>query len=199
MHNRGAGTLLLAALFLAVGIAGGLGVAFFTGSLPGIGEEEVSVQEVRKLNELSSVRWRESVPVTEESGGFGLGPELFDNLRGESVVLIAVGEVRAGVDLGRLGQGDVGAEDGRVTIDLPEPEILSAALDEDETRVYDRDQGLLDFSADEELETEARREAVRRLEGSARDNGILDQAEDNAEASLRAFVLSLGFEEVRFE
>ena len=114
-------------------------------------------------------------------------------------MLIATGEVRAGVNLDELREGDVSVEEGRVTMDLPEPEILSAALDEEETRVYDRDQGLLNFDPDEDLETEARREAVRRLEDSARENGILEQAEENAQTSLRAFVQSLGFEEVEFE
>lgn len=196
-RRRAGSTLLLATLFLAVGVAGGLGIAFFTGNLSGFGNDrEVTVRDVQKLNELSSVQWTQSVPVTEESGGLGPVP---DFLRGESVVLIAVGEVRAGVDLGELSQGDVSVEEGRVTIDLPDPEIFSSALDEEETRVYDRDQGLLDFNLDEDLETEARREAVSRLESSARDNGILEQAEENAETSLRAFIQSLGFEEVRFE
>jgi hypothetical protein len=189
--------LLTAALFLAAGVAGGLGVAFFTGSLPGLGEDrEVTVEEVQKLNELSSVQWTESVIVPQESGENSFVP---DFLRGESVVLIATGQVRAGVDLDELRRGDVSVEEGLVTIKLPEPEIFSSALDEEETRVYDRDQGLLDFNLDEDLETEARREAVSRLESSARDNGILEQAEENAETSLRAFIQSLGFEEVRFE
>lgn len=194
---RGGSTLLLATLFLVVGAAGGLGVAFLTGGLAGLGgEREVTVRDVQRLNELSSVQWTQSVPVTSESGGMSLIPEF---LRGESVVLIATGEVRAGVDLDELRQGDVEVEEGQVTISLPEPEILSAALEEGETRVYDRDQGLLDFNPDEDLETEARREAVRRVEDSARDNGILGQAEENAQTSLRAFVRSLGFEEVEFD
>lgn len=190
-------TLILATLFLAVGVVGGLGVAYVTGVVPLIGDDRApTIKDVQKLNELSSVQWTQSVPVTGESGGVRLMPEF---LRGESVVLIAIGEVRAGVDLDELREGDVSVEEGRVIIDLPEPEILSAALDEEETRVYDRDQGLLNFNPDEDLETEARREAVRRLEDSARDNGILKQAEENAETSLRAFIQSLGFEEVEFE
>lgn len=190
-------TLLLAALFLAVGVAGGLGIAYVTGVIPLIGDvREPTVKDVQKLNELSSVQRTESVIVPQESGGQDLIP---DFLRGESVVLIATGEVRAGVNLDELREGDVSVEEGRVTMDLPEPEILSAALDEEETRVYDRDQGLLNFDPDEDLETEARREAVRRLEDSARENGILEQAEENAQTSLRAFVQSLGFEEVEFE
>jgi hypothetical protein len=38
-----------------------------------------------------------------------------------------------------------------------------------------------------------------RLEQTARDEDILEQAEQNAENGIRAFVTSLGFEEVRFE
>lgn len=190
-------TLILATLFLAVGVVGGLGVAYVTGVVPLIGDDRApTIKDVQKLNELSSVQWTQSVPVTEESGGAKLMPEF---LRGESVVLIAVGEVRAGVDLDELREGDVSVEEDRVMIDLPKPEILSAALDEEETRVYDRDQGLLNFNPDEDLETEARREAVRRLEDSARDNGILNQAEKNAQTSLRAFIQSLGFAEVELE
>jgi hypothetical protein len=40
---------------------------------------------------------------------------------------------------------------------------------------------------------------VDRIEQAARDEDILDQAEQNAEDSIRAFVSTLGFEEVRFE
>lgn len=195
---RGSGTLLVAALFLLGGIAGGLGVAYLSGTMPFIGGDEriVTVEEVRQLNELSTVQMTASVPVPQESGVIEPLPEF---IRGESVLLIAVGEVRAGVDLDELEQGDVRVADESITIDLPEPEILSSGLDEERTRVYDREQGLLNFSPDEDLETEARREAITEIEAAARDNGILDRAQQNAETSLRSFTQSLGFEEVNFE
>ncbi len=197
--TRGSGgTLAVAVLFLLVGAAGGIGVAYVTGAMPFIAGDErtVTVEEVRDLNELSAVRMTASVPVTEESGVIDPLPEF---IRGESLLLIAVGDVRAGIDLDELEQGDVRAGDGRVTIDLPDPEILSSGLDEERTSVYDREQGLLDFSPDEDLETEARRDAIDDIEAAARENGILDQAQQNAETSLRAFIQSLGFEEVNFE
>lgn len=197
---KGAGsTLLLAALFLAIGIAGGLGVAYAverTGSWPFSDGETVTSEEIRELNELSTVQMTASVPVTQESGSIRRVPEF---LRGESVLLIAVGDVRAGVDLGEVGEDDVRVDDERVTIDLPEAEILSSGLDDERTEVYDRDQGLLDFNPDEDLEQEARREAIRDIEAAAREDGLLDQANANARSSIRAFVESLGFEEVEFE
>lgn len=41
--------------------------------------------------------------------------------------------------------------------------------------------------------------ALEEIEDAARENGILDAAGRNAEDSIRAFVTTLGFEEVRFE
>ncbi len=82
---------------------------------------------------------------------------------------------------------------------LPEPEILSASLDEEKTRVYDRDLSPLNMRPDDDLVEEARLRALEKVEATARENGILKTAETNAEQSIRAFVTTLGFEEVRFE
>ena len=86
-----------------------------------------------------------------------------------------------------------------MTIRLPEPEILSVSLDEQATGVYDRYFGPLNLRPDEELIEQTRAAAVKRVKEVARGEDILDQAEQNAEDSIRAFVTSLGFEEVRFE
>ena len=134
------------------------------------------------------------MPVTRESGG-----DIWDRVfGGEKVLLIATGHVEAGVDLGDVHKDDVGVEGDTVTIDLPEAEILSAGLDEKTTRVYDRDFSPLNFRPDDDLVEKARLRAVRKLEATARDNGILETSEGNAEDSIRAFVTTLGFEEVRF-
>ncbi len=114
------------------------------------------------------------------------------------MLLLAVGEVEAGVDLSALGEDDVQVEGETVTIRLPEPEVFSASLDEDETGVYDRDFGPLNLRPDDELFEGARAEAESRVEEAARESGILDTAETNAEESIRAFVASLGFERVEF-
>jgi hypothetical protein len=85
-----------------------------------------------------------------------------------------------------------------VSIDLPQPEILSAGLDEEKTRVYYRDFSPLNMRPDDQLVEEARLQAVEKIKAAARENEILDTAENNAEDSVRAFVTTLGFEEVRF-
>ena len=211
MGRKGGGfgtTLVLAFVIAVLGV--GLGVALSTQSfmerLPVIGpilfEEQpprtttgpVVVEGIQDLDQLATVRWKESVIVSRERGG----TELERIFSGEKVLLVASGNVEAGVNLADLGRDDVRVNGEKVTIRLPEPEILSVSLDEDETRVYDRDFGLLNIYPDDELVEEARDVALDRIEEAARDGDILDQAEQNAEDSIRAFVTSLGFEEVEF-
>ncbi len=211
MVRKGSGlgtTLVLALVIVLVSVGLGVGISRFDflGNVPLVGpllEEKpprtttgpVVVKGVRELDQLATVRWTESVPVTRQSGGDVL-ERLFS---GEEVLVIATGQVEAGVDLSRIGRDDVRVEGETVTMRLPEPEILSASLDEEKTRVYDRDLSPLNARPDDDLVEEARLRAVEKIEGTARENGILETAEQNAEQSIRAFVTTLGFREVSFE
>ena len=121
-----------------------------------------------------------------------------DFLAGEKVLLVASGEVEAGVNLDELSKDDVRVEGERVIVELPEARILDSSLDEEETRLYDRERGLLNAQGDDDLVEEARLEAERRIVEAAKNQGILQQAESNAEDSIRVFVNSMGYEEVAF-
>lgn len=198
-------TLVLALVIVVLGVALGVGLARFGSSLPIVGPllgekpprtttGPVVVEGIQELDQLATVRWTESVPVTRETGG-GILDRLFS---GEKVIVIATGKVEAGVDLGDISKDDVSVGGDSVSIDLPQPEILSASLDEEKTRVYDRDFSPLNMRPDDQLVEEARLRAVEKIKGAARENEILDTAEKNAEDSVRAFVTTLGFEEVRF-
>ena len=198
-------TLVLALVIVVLSVLLGVGLANYGDRLPLLGplfvEEPartttspVVVEGIQELDRLATVRWTESVVVTRESGGTRL--EQF--LTGERVLLVATGEVEAGVDLAEMDEDDVRVDGDRVTVDLPEPQILSSSLDEERTRVYDRDRGLLNLGADDVLVQEARRDAEAEVVSTAEENGILETAERNAEESIRAFVTTLGFEEVEF-
>ena len=208
MGKKGGGlatTLVLALVIVFLSVALGVGLARFGETLPLVGTllgekpprtttGPVVVEGIKELDQLATVRWTESVPVTRESGG-----DLLDRLfSGEKVLVIATGNVEAGVDLGDIHKDDVSVKGDTVTIDLPEAEILSASLDEEKTRVYDRDLSPLNLRPDDDLVEQARLRAVEKIAASARENGILDTAERKAEDSIRAFVTTLGFEEVRF-
>src|SRR5215204_5994802 len=146
MGNKDGGlgtTLVLALVIVVLGVALGVGLARYGSSLPIMGPllgekpprtttGPVVVEGIQELDQLATVRWTESVPVTKETGGAIL-ERLFS---GEKVILIATGNVEAGVDLGDIHEGDVSVNGDGVTINLPEPEILSVNLDEAKTRVY---------------------------------------------------------------
>jgi hypothetical protein len=209
MGRKGGGlgtTLVLALVIVVLAVALGVGLARYGSTLPVVGQllgekpprtttVPVVVEGIRELDKLATVRWTESVPVTRETGG-DIWERVFG---GEKVLLIATGNVEAGVDLGDIRKDDVSVDGGTVTIDLPEAEILSSSLDEETTRVYDRDMSPLNFHPDDDPVEKARLRAVEKIEAFARENGILDSAEGNAQNSIRAFVTSLGFEKVRFE
>jgi hypothetical protein len=209
MGRKGGGlgtTLVLALVIVVLGVALGVGLARYGQTLPLVGQllgekpprtttGPVVVEGIQKLDRLATVRWTESLPVTKETGG-----NIWDRVfGGERVLLIATGNVEAGVDLGDVHKDDVSVNGDTVTINLPEAEIFSASLDEKTTRVYDRDMSPLNFHPDDDLVEKARLRAVEKIEASARENGILNTAEGNAQNSIRAFVTPLGFERVRFE
>ena len=212
MGKKGGGlgtTLVLALVIVVLGVAIGVGISRFDFAerMPLIGPllqerpaktttSPVVVEGVRGLDQLATVRVTESIIVTRESASDNALDRLFS---GEKVLLVASGNVEAGVDLGDFGEDDVVVRDDTVTIRLPEPEVLSSSLDEDKTRVYDRDYAPLNVRPDDDLVEEARATAEERIEAAARENGILDTARTNAEKSVRAFVEALGFREVRFE
>lgn len=73
-----------------------------------------------------------------------------------------------------------------------------ATLDNENSYVYDRDTGLL-RRADTQLESAARRAAEAEILRTATEDGILDQAQKNAETYLLSLLNSLGFSRVVFE
>lgn len=198
-------TFVVALLIVVLSILAGVGLARYGANLPVVGwlfgegrpqttTSPVVVEGIQDLDRLDTVRMTESVVVTKETGG----SELRRFLTGEEVLLVAVGDVEAGVDLSKVGEEDVRMEGESVEIRLPEPEVSSVSLDEERTRLYDRDQGILRLRPDDTLVEEARQDAQDELLAAARQNDILAIAESNAEDTVRTFLTTLGYEEVRF-
>ncbi len=115
----------------------------------------------------------------------------------DAILLVAAGDVVAGVDLTHMQDGDVviEPETNQATITLPAPEIFSARLDNERTYVHTRDTDLT-ANRDPHLETRARREAERTLRDAALEAGIMERARANAETAIGTLVRSLGYDEV---
>ena len=115
----------------------------------------------------------------------------------DAILLVAVAEVSAGVDLQKLEASVVVADPARrsARIELPAPEVLHAALDNEKTYVHSRKTGTL-ADRHENLESRARLEAERTLVESARQAGLLVRAAENARRTVEALVRSLGYDKV---
>ncbi len=149
------------------------------------------IREIRSLNQLETTSF--TIEKVIDAGNDG---NIFqDILYGDRLLLIAHGQVRAGVDLSQIRDTDVHVSAGKLTIQLPQTRILSSALDTEKTTVYDRRQGLLS-RGDKDLETQARQAAEQSIRQAACDGSILEQAAIDARQQLTHIYALAGFSQV---
>lgn len=205
MHRTRDLLLLAAATVLVVGFA--LSVGWWVGvrtQVPSLPPASSSVTVVRPLpNVLLAVRdlarlestsfhMERVIDLTEKQS------RLFGLIETEdALLLVAVADVTAGVDLGKLRESDVQVDRvaGRVSLVLPPPEILNVTFDPAHTYVHTRRTGLL-AQRQESLEARARGEAERELVEAAKQAHILERAEDSARRVISGLVRSLGYASV---
>ena len=118
-----------------------------------------------------------------------------DILFGDKILLIAHAEIIAGFDFSKIKETDIKVNGDMVTIQMPAPEILVSRLDNEKTRIYDRELGFL-TKGDPKLETQTRLRAERSITEDACRAGILDTASINAKKQLETMLYSIGFKEV---
>ena len=161
------------------------------------GEVHVSVNQPTVIRQVRALQRLETVSYTTDKilSGERENPVLPNFLAGDRLLLIAHGEVIAGMDLSKLQPNDVEVHGSSIAVRLPQAEIFSARLDNAKTRVYSRDTGLFS-SPDPYLEGEVRAEAERQIQTAALDDGILKTAQANARQTINSMLLSLGFTKV---
>ena len=119
----------------------------------------------------------------------------------DAILLVASGEVTAGVDLAALAEGSVRIDPSRkkVSLTLPRATVFSRRLDNERTYVHTRKTDVW-AKRQEDLESKARQEAERTLEEAAVRSGILPQAEKSVARTVESLLHSLGFTvvDVRF-
>lgn len=150
------------------------------------------VREVRSLGRLETVMYTVEKVITAESGQGALS-----FLFGDKLLLVAHGQVIAGMDLEKIREEDISVtDDDRVVMSLPPAEIFVVRLDNEKTYVYDRETGL--FGLKPNLESAARQAAEQEILKAALADNILHAAEQNGRSFLQGFIRSFGFREVLF-
>jgi hypothetical protein len=128
-------------------------------------------------------------------------------IKGERTLFVAAGNVDAAVDFAGLGRSPeavrVSRDRKQVAITLPRARLTEPRLDQERSRVFDRDRGALDrigeaFSDDggadqQQLYVLAERKLA---EAAASDPQLLQTAERNTRAMLEGMMRGLGFEQV---
>jgi hypothetical protein len=187
------GFLLLAALarFAQAGLWDRF-TGYITGRSTSIDISSPSVVEkIRQLSRLETVDYSLDKIVDGERQS----PYLPDFLVGDKLLLVAHGEVIAGVDLGQLKSSDVSVHGDAVQVRLPTAQVLTTRIDNGRTRIYSRTTGLL-VVPDPNLESEVRLAAEQQIADAALSDGILDKARQNARSSVTALLYGLGFHKV---
>ncbi|CAN5452759.1 hypothetical protein BH09MYX1_BH09MYX1_57500 [soil metagenome] len=151
----------------------------------------VAVRDLKRL-ETESYHFERVVDMTRtESHLYGV-IEAKDRL-----LLVAAGDVSAGVDLSELRESDVTVnwEARSVKITLPAAQIFHSEIDEEKTHVHERTTDLI-AHRDEKLEGDARALAQQEMTKAAKDAHILDRAGDAAKRTVEQLLKSLGFTSV---
>jgi hypothetical protein len=151
------------------------------------------VHEMRALARLETMQYSIEKVITAE-----VGQGEFAFLFGDRLLFVAHGVVIAGIDMDRMGADDIWYEGDAVHMRVPDAEVFIATLDNQKSYVYDRTTGIL-TKGDTNLETAARQVAEKEIQQAAEEDGILDQAQINAEVYLMRLMDALGHENVIFE
>ncbi|MGB3613864.1 MAG: DUF4230 domain-containing protein [Elainellaceae cyanobacterium] len=118
-----------------------------------------------------------------------------------TLLYIAHGEVRAGVDLSAIDASSVVLKDESLTVQLPPPKILDHKIDVSLSKVYDYDRGFLSLGPDAaaELQTLAQQETLNRIVSAACENNVLQQANQRAVTVVTQLLTTAGYDAVVVE
>lgn len=209
-RGPGAGTIMLLGMLATIAVVTGLlvwGIRAIAEAMPTPGDisaalepepyEEIGPTVVRSIRDLANLATVELVEYTIVEKGSDAG--FLSWARGDSLQLFAVARIGAGVDLSGVSVRSFDlSPDGVVELVVPGAEIQYVDVDNEATRILDRETGIF-TSGDPRLETDARRLADETLRQAALDEGILEMAEENAAEVISNFLLSLGYRDVIVE
>lgn len=164
---------------------------------PQIDVRSVIVQQVRGVSELTTtIHTVEAIIPARQGGRNILGVEV----GATTLLFVAVGEVRAGVDLSELGPENVEVISDTIRVRLPPPRLLDSKIDVNLSYVYDVDRGPLGLGPEATtLQTEAQRQGLSTIVAKACENGILDDANREAEVVVTQLLSVAGYQQVLVE
>jgi hypothetical protein len=168
--------LLLAGTITVNGVVGGIqGIL----NPPIVTTAQIVLERISGLSQLTSVKYNYSSLVTSQRDM----PDVLQFLYGNKLVMVAVGHISAGIDLSQLTAQSVTQETGVLRVQLPPPALQECFLNEQLSYVISQDTGV--FAQElPELSSEARRYALAQFRDNALNEGILNEANTQAQTVL---------------
>lgn len=169
--------------------------------LKGYFDTDINTNRAAVIKEMRDMQRLETASFTIEKiiDGGTTGSNVFQQfLFGDKILLIAHGQVIAGFDFSQISDKDIEITGKNLRITLPRPQILVTTLDNTQTRVYDRQKGILN-PGNKYLESEARQAAEASIRDAACKGDILKQASDNGRKQLTTLFSALGFSPITIE
>lgn len=182
--------VVLCLAILGFGFAGGMFLGrVLPQSRPRIADTPAIITQIQALSQLVTVKYVfEKVIQLDDVKWYGQN----------RLLMVAHGVAKAGVDLQKVTAADVKVRAGKLTLALPKPQLLDVYLDEKRTEVVERSTGIL-REFDQQMEQDARRQAVDQIRLAARASGILKDAEERTRLQLIALAAAAGYGEVTVE
>jgi hypothetical protein len=140
------------------------------------------VRQVRDVSELTTAMFEmDAVVPVSETGLIIVNIPITKS----KLLYIAHGNVRVGVDLSEFQADDVQVEGDKITVTLPALKVLDSKLDLDHSKVYSYDRGFLGWGPDVvNLQAQAQREAIKKVEEAACQNWLIKTASDRDEKTV---------------
>jgi hypothetical protein len=152
------------------------------------------ITQIQLLNRFETASYTIDKVIEADTGHTGIKEFLF----GDKLILIAQGTVVAGFDMSKIAPSDFKGTGNEIRIKLPPAEIFGVNLNNNETKVFNRDTGVL-TKGDTNLEAKARQEATGNIRQAACGGGILTTATEQAKKQLELMLRTAGFEKVYIE
>ena len=113
----------------------------------------------------------------------------------KSFIITYDGQIKAGVDLSKA---DAEVSGHKITVTLPQAQILSHEIDEDSIEVFDESTSIFNPLKVEDYKAFSK-DQKETMEQKAKDKGLLEEAHKSAVKSVRQFVSQLAGEDYEIE
>ncbi|MBI2757532.1 MAG: DUF4230 domain-containing protein [Chloroflexi bacterium] len=150
------------------------------------------INQIQALARLETIEYsvQQVVEVDDKQGTFAF-------LYGTKMLIQVKGKVIAGIDMQKLQPGDMQLQNSVLYVKLPPAEVFITALDESKTQIWNIQNGIF-TRPDPNLVIDGLQGAQDKILQAALEDGILDQAQKNAEAYLTKFFAALGYKNTIF-